>query len=229
MKIKDKVDRLLKSGHSNKFIHAKLGFCSVSISLRRKILRLPKVSFLKDCPNPKDERINPILEMKRSGKTYQQIGKAFKVSRQCIQQLVMKHSVKYLKSACEHCGRSDVKLHGHHEFYEIGESVKTLCVPCHSRFYHLCKTKITSEVIQRIKNGATNREISAEFNISSHMACCARRRFSLPRDPNFPKRNMEFSDRIVKLRSDGLSLSKIAKLVGRCPTRIGQILAASRR
>ena len=82
-------------------------------------------------------------EMRLSGKTLQQVGKAFGVSRERVRQIVndIKPRMvyrKYVKSFCEVCGEPDkdnIPLHVHHIDHDHKNNnpinLMTLCRQCH--------------------------------------------------------------------------------------------------
>lgn len=134
---------LLEMGLTPKEIIKKTGVSGCNISNLRKSLNIPQ--FKKGAPpgieNPnfKQKYREEARRLKILGWTYESIGSELGISRQRVQQYLRIPKRELQKhSACESCGITGTKLHGHHTDY-TSNTFKALCVSCH-RSSHKSKT-----------------------------------------------------------------------------------------
>lgn len=106
------------------------------------------------------ERNIEILSLFAIGYGYQQIGRMFGISRQCVEQIIKRERVAarhavlravgrgelMRPAACEAC-QTECFVEAHHEDYSRRLDVRWLCHPCH----------MTADALRRRRNGESRR------------------------------------------------------------------------
>jgi hypothetical protein len=90
-----------------------------------------------------------MIKMKDEGKTYEEIGRLFNISRQRVQQIlrapriIVKDSILRANGKCEACGQILIgKIESHHISYKKNEILR-VCTSCHRKI-HACSIRLVT-------------------------------------------------------------------------------------